>query len=75
MTQKEKANELAYKYFPNEENIWARGNVEAIKTKAACMEMSCFIIDKACEWLEQNPPMRFDDVQNYVEQFKQAMEA
>lgn len=31
------------------------------------------MIEKACEWLSENPPMRFDDVQNYVEQFKQAM--
>lgn len=33
-----------------------------------------FSIEKACEYLEENPPMRFDDIQNYVEQFKKAME-
>lgn len=32
------------------------------------------MLERACEWLEENPPMRFDDVQNYVEQFKKAME-
>ncbi len=54
MTQQEKAEELGYKYFPNERNIWARDNIEAIKTMAACMEMSDFIIDNACKWLEEN---------------------
>lgn len=32
------------------------------------------MLDKACEWLEENPPMRFDDVKNYVELFRKAME-
>ena len=31
-------------------------------------------VDKACRWLEENSPMRFDDVQNYVERFKQVMQ-
>lgn len=31
-------------------------------------------IQMACEWLEENPPMRFDDIMNYVEQFRKALE-
>ncbi len=37
---KEKANQLSQKYFPNEENIWARANIEAQKCKSACIEMA-----------------------------------
>ena len=35
----EKATQLSQKYFPDEENIWARANIEAHKCKSACMEM------------------------------------
>ena len=31
-------------------------------------------IQMACEWLKENPPMRFDDIMNYVEQFRKALE-
>lgn len=31
-------------------------------------------IEKACEWLKENPPIRFDDIQNYVKNFYKAME-
>lgn len=30
-------------------------------------------INKACEYLEEHTPQKFEDVQNYVEQFKQVM--
>ena len=40
----EKANQLSQKYFPDEENIWARSNIEAHKCKSACIEM--------VEWLK-----------------------
>lgn len=40
----EKATQLSQKYFPDEENIWARANIEALKCKSACMEMA--------EWLK-----------------------
>jgi hypothetical protein len=35
----EKANKLSQKYFPDEENIWGRSNIEAKKCKSACIEM------------------------------------
>ena len=40
----EKATQLSKKYFPDEENIWARANIEAHKCKSACIEMA--------EWLK-----------------------
>ena len=36
----EKAKELAQKYFPDNENIWARENIEQQKTIFACLEMA-----------------------------------
>lgn len=43
-TLEEKATQLSQKYFPDEENIWAGANIEALKCKSACMEMA--------EWLK-----------------------
>jgi hypothetical protein len=40
----EKATQLSQKYFPDEENIWARPNIEAQSCKSACIEMA--------EWLK-----------------------
>ena len=40
----EKATQLSQKYFPDEENIWARANIEARRCKSACIEMA--------EWLK-----------------------
>lgn len=40
----EKATQLSQKYFPDEENIWARPNIEAQRCKSACIEM--------VEWLK-----------------------
>lgn len=34
-----KATQLSQKYFPDEENIWARSNIEAQRCKSACIEM------------------------------------
>ena len=36
-------------YFPDEQDIWVRGNIEAIRTTNACIEMYNWSIDKACE--------------------------
>ena len=44
MNLEEKATQLSQKYFPDEENIWARANIEAQKCKSACIEM--------VEWLK-----------------------
>lgn len=59
MTQEETqkyADELAQQYFPNECNIWARGNLEAMYVSEACVRMAKHVeqelIKKACEWLE-----------------------
>ena len=35
----QKAKELGQKYFPNENNIWARPNYEAQYVESACKEM------------------------------------
>ena len=40
----EKATQLSQKYFPDEENIWARPNIEAARCKSACIEI--------VEWLK-----------------------
>ena len=41
MTYIEKrANELGRKYFPDEENVWARSNWEAQKVEFACLEIA-----------------------------------
>lgn len=40
-----KAHQLAEKYFPDSQNIWARPNIESQKVKYACIEMA--------EWLEK----------------------
>lgn len=51
----DKANELGLKYFPNELNIWARENIEAIYCSGACIAMAEWMqkkmIEKACEWI------------------------
>lgn len=53
-----KAHQLAKKYFPDSQNIWARPNIEAQKVKYACIEMAEWLdktmIDKVCEWLNMN---------------------
>lgn len=52
----DKANELGLKYFPNEQNIWARENIEAIYCSGACIAMAEWMqkkmIDKACDWIQ-----------------------
>ena len=42
-----KAKELGQKYFPDEANVWARGNIEAEYVESACIEMA--------EWADQHP--------------------
>lgn len=45
----DKACELAKKYFPDEDNIWARGNIEATKVKLACLEMAKYLQEE--QWI------------------------
>ncbi len=40
MNDEDKSKELGFKFFPDEENIWARDNVEAFKCISACREMA-----------------------------------
>ena len=51
------ADKLAQEYFPDERNIWARENIEAICASGACMRMARYVeqklIEKACEWLKK----------------------
>lgn len=41
-----KAKELGKKYFPDEANIWARDNIEAVYAEYACVEMA--------EWVDRH---------------------
>ena len=45
----EKAAQLGKKYFPDEENIWARANIEASCVKSACLEMAEWLLEGAFE--------------------------
>ena len=76
------ADELAQEYFPDERNIWARENIEAICASGACMRMAKYVeqelIEKACEYLDNNFP-NIDNVgswykEGFIKQFKKAME-
>ena len=61
---KQRAEDVGQKYFPNEHNIWARGNIEAKYAEYAFIEgvkwsdenpqKGLVSIDKACEWLTQH---------------------
>ena len=73
------ADELAQEYFPDERNIWARENIEAICASGACMRMARYVeqklIEKACEWLlhqEEMVGISFED--DFIERFKKAIE-
>ena len=73
------ADELAQEYFPDERNIWARENIEAICASGACMRMARYVeqklIEKACEWLlhqEEMVGISFED--DFIKRFKKAME-
>lgn len=76
------ADELGQQYFPNEHNIWARENIEAMYVSEACVRMAEHIeqeiIKKACKYLDSN----FPDIDNvgswykksFIKQFKKAIE-
>jgi hypothetical protein len=76
----EKAKELAQKYFPDSESIWARENIEQQKTIFACLEIAKWkeqqMIEKACDAY-----CRICDTQecfndgncNWVEKFRKAI--
>ena len=59
MPKEEIAKQLGKKYFPDEENIWARANIEARKVELACLEIS--------EWILNNlwKPADGDDLPEY----------
>lgn len=65
MTNEQKANELGFKFFPDEENICARGNVEATKCTFACLGMAQWKdeqFSKFLLWLDDFYVIRkFDD--------------
>lgn len=44
-----------------------------VRTMAAWRSGYKEAIDKACEYLEEYIPQKFEDVQNYVENFRKAM--
>lgn len=78
-----KAHQLAEKYFPESQNIWARPNIEAQKVKYACIEMAEWLekamIEKACEIAKDilnsysfaNYP---HEMQDFLVDFRKAME-
>lgn len=91
MTQEEiqkYADELAQQYFPNEYNVCARENVEAIFVSEACVKMAKYVerelIEKACEWLKNTidddvlvkcgSVIKCIDVDEFVLYFCKAME-
>lgn len=78
---KKYADELAQQYFPDESNIWARENLEAMYVSEACMRMAKYVeqelIEKACEWISQSYTSGVLDRKNcdsIIEDFRKAME-
>ena len=72
---KTKAEALGQKYFPDECNVWARGNTEALYVTSACVEMARWLqkrmIDNACKWWgEQTPEVH----RNTIDAFREYME-
>ncbi len=74
MTNKEKSKELGQKYFPNEHNIWARENIEAIKTEYACIEMANFVIENTIAWMKSHAYDYSFMGDTCIEDYKKAME-
>lgn len=82
----EAARKAGQKYFPDEDNIWARPNYEARKAKYAFKEGAEWqkeqMIEKACEWLENHNDyicggtngVSWYNMQQLVKDFKKAME-
>lgn len=62
------ADELAQQYFPDEANIWARENLEAMYVSEACMNMAKHIeqelIKKACEWLSKTLYIHTEEIED-----------
>lgn len=53
---------------------WADAHPDIdVRTMAAWRGGYKEAIDKACEYLEEYTPQKFEDVQNYVENFRKAM--
>lgn len=44
------AKDLGQKYFPDSQNIWARGNVEAQNVEFACLEMAKYVLSNM--WID-----------------------
>lgn len=77
------ADKLAQEYFPDERNIWARENIEAICASGACMRMAerieLELIEKACEWLKDWDRKTIYELSmimgsKFIEDFRKAME-
>ena len=82
---KQKAHSLGQKYFPNENNVWARANFEAQWVSEACMEMAKWehkrLADMACDWLRKHSSagdevatIQFNSLEEMIESLKKAME-
>lgn len=53
---------------------WADAHPDIdVRTMAAWRGGYKEAIEKACEWLKENMPNKFEDVQNYVDNFRKAM--
>lgn len=52
---KQEAHRLGQKYFPDDQNIWARPNYEAKWVADSCMQIAelehKMLVEKACDWL------------------------
>lgn len=58
----DKARELAKKFFPDGENIWARENIEATKVELACLEMAKYLQEERWISVEDELPEEGDMV-------------
>lgn len=83
---KQEAHRLGQKYFPDDQNIWARPNYEAKWVADSCMQIANLtqklMVERACEWLE----LHINDDKYYscigeetlvpylIEDFRKAME-
>lgn len=80
----EAARKTGQKYFPNENNIWARPNYEAKKVEYAFKEGAQWQKEQAVKWLKENKDHPFIECEDpclsgyltdkFIEGFKKAME-
>ena len=72
------AKEIGLKYFPDEENIWARGNIEAKRCKMACIEMAKWQKEQIIRELEMTISVTEDgylqhNIENLIRKFKEEL--